>query len=615
MSWSESIKERQAKRLTEHLDEVIERSLRPPPKLTVSEWADTYRQLSRESSAVSGQWSTSKAEYQRGMMDAVSDSRYETVVLMTCAQIGKTELINNVLGYHIHQDPAPILVVHPTVEMANAWSKDRLSPAIRDTPVLTRLIADPKSRDSGNTVLHKSFTGGRVTASGANSPASLASRPCRLILMDEVDRFPLSAGSEGDPVGLAKRRSATYYNRKIVLVSTPTETGSSRIAAAYEESDQRKYFVPCPHCGEHQVLKWSNVKWNDNDPSSAHYVCDECGSVWTELDRSRAIRRGEWRATAEAKGKVAGFHLNGIYSPWTRLEDAVQDFLTSKSDPMRLRTFVNTFLGETFDSERGEQLDETDLINRAEDWGDQTPEEVLLITAGVDTQDDRLEVELIGWGRGEESYSLAYHTLYGDPSTAELWLRLDDVLKTPFSHPITGEMVCRSACVDSGGHYTQQVYNYCRTRVGRRIFAIKGVGGEGRPIVGRPSKSNIGKVNLFPVGVDTAKEVVMARLRIKEPGEGYCHFPTGRSEEYYRMLTSEKRVVKYYKGRPRNEWVKTRTRNEALDCRVYGTAALSILNLNLESLYRKGLRTEVRESENTKRRPARRVKDNYVMRF
>lgn len=615
MSWSDSIKKRQAKRLTEHLDDVIAQSLRPPPKLTVSEWADTYRQLSRESSAVSGQWSTSKAEYQRGMMDAVSDSRYETVVLMTCAQIGKTELVNNVIGYHIHQDPAPILVVHPTVEMANAWSKDRLSPAIRDTPVLTRLIADPKSRDSGNTVLHKSFTGGRVTASGANSPASLASRPCRLILMDEVDRFPLSAGAEGDPVGLAKRRSATYYNRKIVLVSTPTETGSSRIAAAYEESDQRKYFVPCPHCGEHQVLKWSNVKWNDGDPSSAHYVCDECGSVWTELDRSRAIRRGEWKATAEAKGKVAGFHLNGIYSPWTRLEDAVQDFLTSKSDPMRLRTFVNTFLGETFDSERGEQLDEMDLINRAEDWGDEIPEEVLLITAGVDTQDDRLEVELIGWARGEESYSLAYHTLYGDPSTAELWLRLDDVLKTPFIHPITGEMICRSACVDSGGHYTQQVYNYCRTRVGRRIFAIKGIGGEGRPIVGRPSKSNIGKVNLFPVGVDTAKEVVMARLRIKEPGEGYCHFPTGRSEEYYRMLTSEKRVVKYYKGRPRNEWVKTRTRNEALDCRVYGTAALSILNLNLESLYRKGLRTEVRESDKPKRRPVRRVKDNYVMRF
>ena len=615
MSWSESIKRRQEKRLIEHLDEVISRSLRPPPKLTVSQWADTYRQLSRESSAVSGQWSTSKAEYQRGMMDAVSDSRYETVVLMTCAQIGKTELINNVLGYHIHQDPAPILVVHPTVEMANAWSKDRLSPAIRDTPVLTRLIADPKSRDSGNTVLHKSFTGGRVTASGANSPASLASRPCRLILMDEVDRFPLSAGAEGDPVGLAKRRSATYYNRKIVLVSTPTETGASRIATAYEESDQRKYFVPCPHCGEHQVLKWSNVKWNDGDPSSAHYVCDECGAVWSELDRSRAIRRGEWRATAEAKGKIAGFHLNGIYSPWTRLEDAVQDFLTSKSDPMRLRTFVNTFLGETFDSERGEQLDETDLINRAEDWGDQIPEEVLIITAGVDTQDDRLEVELIGWGRGEESYSLAYHTLYGDPSTAELWLRLDDVLKTPFSHPITGEIICRSACVDSGGHYTQQVYNYCRTRMGRRIFAIKGVGGEGRPIVGRPSRSNIGKVSLFPVGVDTAKEVVMARLRIKEPGEGYCHFPKGRPEEYYRMLTSEKRVVKYYKGRPRNEWVKTRTRNEALDCRVYGTAALSILNLNLESLYRKGLRAEVREDEETKRRPARRVKDNYVMRF
>lgn len=616
MSWPESMRLKQADRLTDRLDEVIRRSMRPPPKLTISQWADTYRMLSRESSAVSGRWSTAKAEYQRGMMDAVSDPRYETVVLMTCAQIGKTELINNVLGFHIHQDPAPVLVVQPTVEMANAWSKDRLSPAIRDTPVLKELIADPKSRDSGNTVLHKTFPGGRVTASGANSPASLASRPCRLVLMDEVDRFPLSAGSEGDPVGLAKRRSATYYNRKIVLVSTPTESGSSRIEKAYLESDQRKYFCPCPECGEYQILKWSNVRWDEDDPTTAQYMCDLCGCLWNDLDRSRAIRQGEWRATAESKGRVAGFHLNGIYSPWTRLEDAVQDFLNSKSDPMRLKTWVNTFLGETFDSNQGEQLDEYDLIRRAEDWGEEIPEEVLIITAGVDCQDDRLEVELVGWARGEESYSLGYHTLYGDPSTAELWLRLDSVLQTPFKHPVAGDMICRSACVDSGGHYTQQVYNYCKTRVGKRVFAIKGIGGEGRPIVGRPTKSNIGKVNLFPVGVDTCKEVVMARLRIQEEGEGYCHFPVGRSDEYYRMLTSEKRVVKYFKGRPRNEWVKTRTRNEALDCRVYATAALAILNLNLESLYKRGLqRPKVQENDKPVRRQRRQFRDNYVMRF
>ena len=595
MNWPTDTREKQARKLDARLRESFSRALKPPPKLTVSQWADQYRQLSSESSAEAGRWSTARAEYQRGMMDAVSDPMIETVVLMTAAQIGKTELVNNVVGFHIHQDPAPMLVVQPTLEMAQTWSKDRLAPAIRDTSVLAERIKDPRARDSGNTTLHKVFPGGHVTACGANSPSSLASRPCRIILCDEVDRYPPSAGSEGDPVGLAKRRSATFWNRKIILVSTPTEKGASRIEQAFAESDQRRFFVKCQDCGEHQTLKWASVRWEHNQPHTARYVCEHCGSLWDDAQRFRAIRYGEWRATAEGDGKTAGFHLSGLYSPWTPLEDSVRDFLASKRDPMRLKTWVNTFLGETWE-EQGESLDEYDLINRREDWGPDLPDDVLLLTAGVDVQDDRLEYEVIGWGRGEESWSIEYGALYGDPSTNELWSRLDGILQRSRSHSISGEMVVRATCIDSGGHYTQQVYNYCRLRAGKRVYAVKGVGGEGKPIVGRPTKNNIGKINLFPIGVDTAKELIYSRLKMTEEGEGYCHFPADRGEEYFRMLTAERKVVRYYKGRPRQEWTKVRNRNEALDCRVYGLAALGILNLNLEALF-KGAQNRVQSPE------------------
>ena len=612
MSLSDTAKKTQKKILDARLRRAIAVSLKPPPRLNVSDWADTYRQLSSESSAEAGKWSTSRAEYQRGMMNAVSDPDIENVVLMTAAQIGKTELINNVVGYHIHQDPAPMLVVQPTLEMAQTWSKDRLAPAIRDTPALSNKIKNPRSRDSGNTTLHKVFAGGHVTACGANSPSSLASRPCRIILCDEVDRYPVSAGTEGDPVGLAKRRSATFWNRKIILVSTPTEKGASRIEQAYDESDKRKYFVPCPDCGEHQVLAWSNVRWETDRPNTAEYTCEHCGSLWPDVKRFRAIRQGEWRATAEGDGKTAGFHLSGLYSPWTPMADTVRDFLAAKRDPMRLKTWVNTFLGETWE-EQGDQIDEYDLIERREDWGKDLPEEVLMLTAGIDVQDDRLEYEIVGWGRGEESWSIRYETLYGDPSTAELWMRLDTALGEIYNHPSHGEMVLRSACIDTGGHYTQQVYNYARQRAGRRVFAIKGVGGEGKPIVGRPTKNNIGKINLFPVGTDTAKELVYSRLKMKTPGEGYCHFPIERGEEFFRMLTAEKKMTKYFKGRPRREWVKIRTRNEALDCRVYATAALAILNLNLETVYKRaqnGLLSP--EKAAPARRPSMPRKNSFV---
>ena len=604
------IKAQRAK-LKKALDKALKETMKPPPKLSISEWADEYRQLSSESSAEAGRWSTSRAEYQRGMMDAVSDKTIETVVLMTAAQIGKTELINNVVGFHISQDPAPMLVVQPTLEMAQTWSKDRLAPAIRDTPALSAKIKDPRSRDSGNTTLHKVFPGGHVTACGANSPSSLASRPCRVILCDEVDRYPLSAGTEGDPIALAKKRATTFWNKKIILVSTPTEKGASRIEAAYAESDQRRYYVPCADCGEEQELKWANVRWENGDPTTAEYICEHCGTCWGDAKRFQSIRYGRWQATSEGDGKTAGFHISALYSPWTALEDIVRDFLASKSDPMRLKAWVNTTLGETFE-EDGERIDEFSLFDRKEDFGETLPAGAVVLVAGVDVQDDRLACEIVAYGKGEESWSIYYEEIYGDPSGPQLWQDLDFILSQTFTHPEKGDMIIRSTCIDSGGHYTQQVYNYVKLRTGRRIFAIKGIGGEGKPIIGRPSKNNIGKINLFPVGTDTAKELLFARLKIDEPGPGYCHFPLDREEEYFRMLTAEKKVLRYFKGRPKREWVKTRQRNEALDCRVYAMAALQVMGINIEAVAKQQQNSVGSQKKHAVRRPGMPRKNSFV---
>lgn len=516
-------------------------------------------------------------------MDAFSDPQIETVVVMTSAQVGKTEILNNVCGYFIAQDASPILVVQPTLDMAQTWSKDRLAPMIRDTPNLNGLVRDPRARDSGNTTLHKVFPGGHITACGANSPSSLASRPIRIVLNDEVDRYPISAGSEGDPVSLARKRSATFWNRKVGMFSTPTLKGNSRIEIAYEESDQRKYWVKCAHCQTEQLLLWGQVRWDEGKPETAHYVCEHCGAIWTDAERVRAIRHGTWRATYPER-RIAGFWLNGLYSPWTSLQNAVEDFLEAKKQPATLRVFVNTFLGESWE-EQGERIDDYQVAERREQFGETLDKSILILTAGVDVQDDRLEVEIVGWGKDEESWSLDYRTIYGDPSSPAVWQDLDVALGQEFEREDGKILIVRSACIDSGGHHTNSVYNYVRPREGKRIFAIKGVGGEGKPIVGRPSTNNIGKVQLFPIGVNTAKELLFSRLRISETGAGYCHFPTSRNDEYFRQLTAEKYVTKYYKGFARREFVKIRARNEALDVRVYAMAALAILNLNLTAIH------------------------------
>jgi phage terminase large subunit GpA-like protein len=554
--------------------------------MTVSQWADRYRQLSSEASAEPGKWNTDRAPYQREIMDALCDPHIETVVIMSSAQIGKTEIINNTIGYHIHLDPSPILLLQPTLEMAEAWSKDRFAPMLRDTSVLHGLVKDPRTRDSGNTLLHKRFPGGHITMAGANSPASLASRPIRIVLCDEVDRYPVSAGTEGDPVSLAKKRTTTFWNRKLMLTSTPTVKGASRIEAAYEQSDQRRFHVPCPHCGEFQVLKWQQVKWDSGEeghkPETAYYACEVNGCVITEGERIPMIKGGRWVAEKPLTD-IAGFHISEIYSPWVTLSQMVTDFLRAKQLPETLKTWVNTSLGEPWEEE-GETLDADVLLTRKESWGDDAPEQVVLVTAGVDVQGDRLEIEVKGWGVGEECWSLDYRVFYGDPAQDTVWQELDAYLLKPIRSKLGVQLNIACVCVDSGGHHTQMVYEFCGNRALRGVFPVKGVSQPAKPLIGRPTRNNRYKLRLYPIGTDTAKEVIYSRLRITESGSGYFHFPLERDREYFLQLTAEKQITRFAKGVAKREWIKTRSRNEVLDCTVYALAAFKLLNPNLAQL-------------------------------
>lgn len=515
-------------------------------------------------------------------MDATSDPSIPEVVVMAGAQLGKTEVILNIVGYHIDNDPSPILVLQPTLEMAQAFSKDRVAAGlIKSTPALRGKVKDPRARDSGNTTLHKVFPGGALTMVGANSPSGLASRPIRIVLCDEVDRYPPSAGSEGDPIQLAKKRSATFWNRKLILVSTPTNEDNSRIQDAFEKSDQRYYHVPCKHCHEDQVLKWSNVKWDEGDPDTAKYVCDHCGVLWNDADRVWSIRNGTWVASKPFKG-VAGFAISGLYSPWTPLPDAVKEFLAVKSNPEQLRVWTNTYLGQTW-SDIGETVDDYMLAQRREEMPS-IPDDALILVAGVDVQDNRLEISIVGYGRDDESWVIDHITLYGDPSTPQLWTALDSILFAQYETENGRQIAIRASCIDSGGHFTNSVYSYCKKNAGRKVFAIKGMGGEGKPVAGRPSKNNVGRCPLFPIGVDTVKDLMFARMRIQEMGPGYMHFSDKLNDEYFRQLTAEKIVTRYHKGYKKRVFEKIRARNEALDCMVYAYAAYAIIGININGL-------------------------------
>lgn len=577
---------------------IIKNTLAPPPDLTVSEWADAYRKLSSESSAEPGQWRTDRAPYQREIMDAVNDPELEKIVIMSSAQVGKTELILNTLGYHIDFDPAPIMIMQPTVGLAQSFSKERLAPMIRDTPAIKHKVADAKSRDSGNTTLNKSFPGGYVALVGANAPSGLASRPIRILLADEIDRFPVSAGTEGDPLSLAEKRTNNFYNRKKIFVSTPTIKGASRIEVEYELSTKERWSLACPSCGEYQHLTWDQVIFD-----SESVACKHCGTIHNEYEWK--AQHGKW--IAEQPGAhFRGFHLNELVSPWKKWREIINDFLDAKKKGQEaLKVWTNTSLGETWE-EDGEQIDADDLASRRETYKAEVPDQVKVITAAVDTQDDRFEIEVVGWGAGKESWGIEYHVIHGDLSQSQIWDELDEYLSRTWSKSDGKRFGIVCTCMDSGGHFTQEVYRFTKARAARRIYAIKGKSsprGNYVSLIDGYSKPRPIQAILVSIGVDDGKARLMSNLKVDEPGPNYCHFPEGRgyNANYFLGLTAERLETRYERGVAYKVWRKVRQRNEPLDLRVYNIAALEIINPNLEKEYAAGtIKKKKRRRSSTK---------------
>jgi len=575
----------------------------PPPNLKISDWADAYRKLSPESSAEAGAWRTDRAPYQREIMDCFNDPDIQRIVFCKSAQIGATEILLNVIGYYIDQDPAPMLIMQPTLQMAQAFSKDRLATMIRDSEKIRDCVKDPRSRDSGNTVLSKKFAGGNLNIVGSNSASGLASRPIRIVLADEVDRYESSAGAEGDPISLATKRTTTFWNKKIYMCSTPTIKGLSRIETAFEESDKRYYHVPCPECNVKQVLKWKNVVWDENKPETANYACDECGSIIDESKKQWMLKHGEWIAS-EPKSDTAGFHISELYSVWSTWADMAKSFLEAKKQPEMLKTWINTALGESWE-EQGETIEHEELLERRLNYDSATiPEAVLVLTAGVDTQKDRLELQMVGWGVNYESWVIEYKIFWGDPNAANVWQELDNYLKNRFKTETGRVLTISCTCIDSGGHHTNQVYQFTKPRQGRRIFAIKGLSQAGKPIANRPTFVGKNKAVLYGVGVDSAKEAIFARLS-SEPEDTTLHFCSDLDEEYFKQLTAEKRVTKFVRGRKTLIWKQIRPRNEALDTLVYNFAAIYILNPNYDTIQERILTNTTKAPEKDNKKPKR----------
>ena len=565
---------------------------RPPPKLSLSEWADEHAYLSAESAAEAGKWRT--LPYQRGIMDAFTDPTVETVVWMKSARVGATKIFNHLIGYHIHQDPCPIMVCQPTVEDAEGYSKDEIAPMIRDTPVLRNLVSDPKAKDGSNTILAKTYPGGTLGMVGANSARGFRRVSRRVVLFDEVDGYPAST-PEGDQIKLGIKRSEYYWNRKIGIASTPTAKDFSRIERWFLRTDQRRYFVPCPECGTHQVLRWSQMKWEPDLPETAAYECENCGVLIPHSRKRWMVERGEWRATATAEAPgLVGFHLWAAYSfsPNASWEQLVREFLEVKGDRDQLRTFVNTALGETFEEDYASSQSPEALMSRREEYEPGTcPEGVLLLTCGVDVQGgggsigERLAVSVWGWGKGEEAWLVWHQEIYGDPTQGEVWAQLDTVIDATWTRACGGELKITQTAIDSGGHATHEVYAYARERRARGVVAVKGSSVRGAVAVsrGRPVDVNAkGKVQkrgvlLYMVGTDTIKTTIFGRLRHQQPGPGFLHFGLAADDEFFRQLTAEKVQVRMVRGYGRPEWVKKPgDRNEALDTLVYAYAALQL---------------------------------------
>lgn len=574
--------------------ELVQRAMRhglmPEPILNVSEWAAEHRYLSQKASAEPGRWNNDRTPYLVEIMDCLSPRHpAREIVFMKGAQVGGTEAGNNWIGYVIDQAPGPMMAVLPTVDMARRTSRQRLEPLIDESPRLRSKVADRRARDSSNTIFSKDFPGGTLVLTGANSATGLRSMPARYLFFDEVDGYPGDVGGEGDPVNLAKRRTATFSRRKILAVSTPTIEGRSRIATAFEESDQRRYHVPCPECDHFQTIDWKRIVWEEDDPGTVHLACEECGHLIAESAKTDMLARGRWIAAVPGR-PIRGYHLSALYSPvgWYSWAEAVADFLKAKDDPDQLRTWTNTVLGETW-RQRGDAPPWEALYRRRESYRRNTvPKGAKILTAGVDVQGDRLELEIVGWGPRYESWSIDYRVLMGDPSQAEVWAGLDEVLAESFpAEDGETDFVVAKLAIDSGGHNTQDVYAWASRQAQSRVMAIQGRDALQVPVgtVSMVDLNHRGRKRkrggrLWPVGVSLIKSELYSWWRQEAPLEegdplpiGWSHFPE-YDQAHFQALTAEELVTRKVRGYTRAQWEKIRERNEQLDCRVYARAAL-----------------------------------------
>lgn len=587
---------------------------RPPANLKVSQWAEQCRILSRESSAEAGAWNNNRTPYLEAIMDAFNDPSVSDLTFVSSSQIGKSECELNIIGYIIDQDPGSILYIQPTLEDAKKFSRLRIAPMIRDSRTLREKVADVKSRDSGNTILQKTFPGGMLTIVGSNSASALASTPVRYVIGDELDRWALSAGTEGDPWKLAQARTATFYNAKRIAVSTPTIKDASKIAELYENGTQERWCVQCPECGEYHDIIFDDIKFEfetlekgrrkDYKIESIDWCCPSCGCLVSEKQVKKQPHKWIAKYPDAYERGHRSFWLNAFSSPWQSWEKIAYSFLMARDDPEKLKVVFNTMLGELWE-DRGDLVKEDELLARREEYGTrddgtpiELPEGVLMLTCAVDTQDDRLEYEVCGWGHYQESWGIKKGIIYGDPDDEEVWIRLDEVIDHVYRFEDNKGLKTAITLVDSGGHKTQSVYKQCRARLGKKVFAIKGKGGIDIPFTKPPSKVNIvvngkaiAKTWLYTIGVDAGKTAILkGMIRVLEPGAKYCHFPKepekGYDMNYFMGLLSETLVKKTERGRTREEWKKIpgHERNEPLDLRNYNLAGLYIMDPDMDKL-------------------------------
>lgn len=554
------------------------------PSLNLTQWANEYRVLSKESSAMFGRFEA--LSYQIEPMNTISDPEVREVVLMWGAQLGKSEILNNTIGYYVHQDPSPILFLLPSEDMAEDYSKRRLTPMFRDTKVLDELIND---REASNTILIKNFKGGNLALVGSNSPSKLASKPIKVLIVDEVDRCENT--KEGHSIDLAQKRTNTYYDRKIIKVSTPTIKGHSTIEREFEGSDKRYYFVPCPFCGFSQTLSFENIKWEQSEDGSHNldsvgYACVECGSLWSEREKNNAVTHGIWKATAPLS-KIAGFYLNALYSPFFTLKDIVKDFLESKDNIQKFQVFTNTIKAESFEPP-SVKFEENELYERRENYTSTTlPDEVMFVTCGIDIQNNRIEMEFRGWGLGFESWGIEYLILQGDTKLPKVWDDCFIATRRMFSS-VSGKRYYASIVVIDSGFETEKVYKLVSMGKGRFI-ATKGASEVEmkKDFINKPKKIKE-KVWLYSVGTYRGKSEIFRLLQTKTYGAGYQHFNQNYTLEYFRQLTSERLTkTKNDKGYIVYRFSSDGRRNEALDISVLnllGAKLMKLDNFTLDSI-------------------------------